>query len=331
MRQLILVTLGLLLSLNAFGDDIYKKVFDNVNQTHLQMLLKDMTGVNPVNVGGQTFSITDRYAPLSKMKFRAYWGAYFQALGMQVQEMPYTTAHHNGEAQGHDMEAVLPGRSADSIVIIVHYDSIGQAGNETGNPGVDDDMTGMAMMMETARILAQVKNNLGHTVRFVAADYEEWAGPGLEGARVYAQYIKNLATANNFKIVAAVDDEQSGWNCERDGLCGDRSQGNVFDVFSCSSRNGRFNYKALGDALEATATQYSSLKVKRACMGENSDHYAMWEIGVPAVVFSEHSPFNNPHFDQNGGDTYEKIDQQYFFGISQVGITFAAKLVGIIL
>ena len=56
-------------------------------------------------------------------------------------------------------------------------------------------------------------------------------------------------------------------------------------------------------ALQATAAQYSTLKVHRACLGAYSDHYAMWEIGVPAVVYAEHSPFNNPHFDRKGGDT----------------------------
>jgi hypothetical protein len=71
------------------------------------------------------------------------------------------------------------------------------------------------------------------------------------------------------------------------------------------------------------------MQTTRACMGENSDHYAMWEIGAPAVVFSVHDPFNNPHFDAEGGDTFDKIDQGYITRIAQVGITFAARVVGI--
>ena len=307
--------------------DVYKDVFASVSQSHLQELLKNLTGVTPVTVNGKTFSITDRYSPAAKANFREYWRSYFTSLGIPSTEFSYPTQHSNGESNGHNVEAVLPGKSADSVVIIVHYDSIGSPGNETGNPGVDDDMTGMAELMETARILTNYKGKLEHTVRFVVADYEEWAGPGLEGARVYAKYIADLAAKNNFKIVSAVDDEQSGWNCATDGLCGDQSKGDTFDVFSCSG--GEFDYPAMGDALAAVATQYSSLKVNRNCIGQNSDHYAMWEIGVPTVVFSEHSPFNNPHFDSQGGDTYDKIDQDYFFKIAQVGVTFGAKLVGI--
>jgi hypothetical protein len=97
-------------------------------------------------------------------------------------------------------------------------------------------------------------------------------------------------------------------------------------VFSCSGDGRGYSFNAIGDMFAETATTYSTLKVSRGCMAENSDHYAMWEIGVPAVVFSEHNPFNNDHFDQNGGDTFDKIDQDYFFKIAQVGVTFAAQL-----
>jgi Zn-dependent M28 family amino/carboxypeptidase len=314
-KNLILLATSILVSSSAFADPspTYQNIFSEVDQSHLQQLLKDMTGYNPVTVGGETFSITDRYLPASKANFRKYWIQYFTLLGLDATEMPYTTTHTQGEQQGHNVEAVLPGKSTDSIVIIVHYDSIGPNGAD--NQAVDDDMTGMAILMETARLLSQHRGQLEHTVRFVAADYEE--EEGLEGARTYAKYILAKSQQENFKLVAAIDDEQSGWN---------EGSSTVFDVFSCG---GATNSDALGDLLVATATDYSKMTTTRACMGENSDHYAMWEIGVPAVVFSEHDPFNNPHFDQNGGDTYDKIDQDYYFHIAQVGVTFAARVVGL--
>jgi Zn-dependent M28 family amino/carboxypeptidase len=295
----------------ARAGDIYQTIYQSVDQSRLQQLLKDMTGVNPVTAGGSTFSLTDRYLPASKANYRKYWTAYFQGLGMQVKEMAFDTSS-NLETQGHDLEAVLPGKSADSIVIIVHYDSIGPHGAD--NPGVDDDMTGMAMAMETARILSQYKGRLHYTVRFVAADYEEWGG--LEGARYYAQQIQTQSQQQGFKLVAAIDDEQSGW----------KEGDSVFDVYDCG---GATDSSALGKQLIDTAAAYGKLGTTEGCMGENSDHYAMWEIGVPAVVFSEHDPFNNGHFDHEGGDTYDKIDQDYYFQIAQVGVTFAAKTVGI--
>ena len=311
------------------ADPVYKKIYNTVDRAQVMQHLKELSGQTPVTVGGDTYSITDRYLPESKAKFRAYWTQYFTNLGIPVQEFAYRTRHSIGEENGHNLEAVLPGKSKDSIVVIVHYDSIGPAGSEAQNPGVDDDMTGMAITLETARILAspEYRGHLKYTVRFVAADYEEHASPGLEGAREYAKYIRELARTQGFNIVAAVDNEQTGWNCLKDGACDGGTVAPTVDDFSCSGDFNNYSYSAMGDAFAATVQTYSKLKVSRGCIGENSDHYAMWEIGVPAVVFSEHNPFSNDHFDQSGGDTLDRIDQDYFFSIAQVGVTFAAQLV----
>lgn len=116
------------------------------------------------------FSIKERYSPKGKAIFRQYWTAYFQTLGLKVTEQSYKTKYNNGESEGHNLEAILPGQSADSIVVVVHYDSMGSRGRETQNPGVDDDMTGMAMMLETSRILVPLQHQMKYTLRFVATD-----------------------------------------------------------------------------------------------------------------------------------------------------------------
>lgn len=316
-------------SAKAIPQAVYKNIYDSVNRESVLTLLQQMTGYLPVTVNGQTFKITNRYSPEAKAQFRLFWKDYFQKLGIPVQELAYTTRHSIGEKQGHNLEAVLEGKTKDSVVIIVHYDSMGPDGEETLNPGVDDDMTGMAIMLETARLLAPLKGKIQNTIRFVAADYEEQGFPGLEGARQYAAYIKSLAQDNGFKLVAAVDNEQTGWNCAATNECRTFSDGNVIDVYSCSGDRNNFRFDEMGDLFENTVKDYSTMQVKRACIGAHSDHYAMWEIGVPAVVYSEHDPFANPHFDSNGGDTFDKIDQNYFFKISQIGVTFAAQLAGL--
>jgi hypothetical protein len=168
--------------------------------------------------------------------------------------------------------------------------------------------------METARILTQYKSQLQYTVRFVAADYEEWGD--LEGARNYTQYIKKLAVTNNFKVVAGIDDEQSGW----------LEGANTVDLFPCG---GKTDSTAMGQAFIQVVQKYSTLQTHSECMGQNSDMYALWEGGIPALVFSEHDPFKNPHFDSEGGDTYDRINQNYFFEIAKVAITYAATVVGV--
>lgn len=46
-------------------------------------------------------------------------------------------------------------------------------------------------------------------------------------------------------------------------------------------------------------------------------------------MYSEHNPFGNPHFDQNGGDTFDKIDTAYLISIARPAITFQAALAGV--
>lgn len=312
-------------------DPIYKQVYDEVDSARLETLLRQLTGYDPVTVAGRSVAITERYSPAGKANFRAFWLQYFQNLGIPAREMAYPTRHHLGETNGHNLEAVLEGKSKDSVVVIVHYDSMGPRSNPTGNPAVDDDMTGMAISMETARLLAARRDRLQKTVRFVAADYEEQGA--LEGARQYASYIKDLAAREGFRVTAAVDNEQSGWDCSEEEGCG-FSGGPVggktpVDIFSCSGDGTGYNYPAMGDALAAVATSYGGMATNRGCIGENSDHYAMWEIGVPSVVYSEHDPFENPHFDESGGDTIDKIAKDYYFGIARIGVTFAATLAGL--
>jgi hypothetical protein len=309
-------------------DPIYKQIFDSVSQQRVTALLQQLTGYATVTVDGRSFLISERFSDQGKANFRAFWLDYFKGLGIPVQEL--TTPTGRGGSV-HNTEAVLAGKSKDSIVIIVHYDSMGPRSNPTGNPAVDDDMTGMATAMETARVLAEHKGQLQKTVRFVAADLEEQGG--LAGARDYARYIKSLAQNQGFQISGAIDNEQSGWDCNADGGCGfsgGTGDGPTpVDVFSCSGDGMGYDYPAMGDALSSVATEYGGMQVTRGCIGENSDHYAMWEIGVPSVVFSEHDPFENPHFDEEGGDTFDKIAKDYYFKISRIGVTFAAKLAGL--
>ena len=305
--------------------DPVKEIYDEVDGARITQRLAELAGVVPVTVEGQQMLLGERFSADGRKKFRMYWTQYMRDLGLEIKEFHYQAAGH--PRPGDNVEAILRGPSPDSIIVIVHYDSIGPRNRETENPGVDDDMSGMTIMLETARLFVAHRDRLSFTVRFVVSDEEELGG--LAGARNYAAYIKALSETEGFALVAAVDDEQSGWNCSLDKRCGDNTFP-AFDVFSCGSGGGRtFDFPAIGDLLASVAAAYSPLHVTRGCLGANSDHFAMWEIGVPAVVYSEHNPFANPHFDRSGGDTFDKIDLAYLTAIARPAIAFQAALAGL--
>lgn len=58
-------------------------------------------------------------------------------------------------------------------IIGAHYDSV-------SNPGADDNASGVALVLETARILSQYES--GYTIRYIAFDMEE---VGLKGSKAY--------------------------------------------------------------------------------------------------------------------------------------------------
>ncbi|HEU4730372.1 MAG TPA: M28 family peptidase [Kofleriaceae bacterium] len=309
----------------ALAADPLKEIFDQVDGARLTQVMQELSGVVPVTVNGASIRLGERFSATGRKNFRDYWMQTMRGLGLEINQFHYQAAGH--PRAGDNLEAVLRGPSADSLIVIVHYDSIGPRGRETSNPGADDDMSGMSIELETARLFVAHRAQLGLTVRFVASDEEELGG--LAGARNYAQHIKALSQTEGFRLVAAIDDEQSGWNCSRDGLCGDNLFP-AFDIFSCGSGGGTtFNFQALGDQFASIVATYSPLRVKRGCLGANSDHFAMWEIGVPAVVYSEHNPFANPHFDRNGGDTFARIDMAYLTSIARPSIAFQAMLAGV--
>ena len=307
------------------GPDHLKEIFDEVDGARITQTLRELAGLVPVTVNGASITIGERFDDAGRQRFRDYWTQTMRNLGLEINPMHYQATGH--PRAGDNVEAILRGPSADSFIVIVHYDSIGPAGSETANPGVDDDMTGMSIMLETARLFVQHRAQLGLTVRFVASDEEELGG--LAGARNYAAYIKALSQSQGFALIAAVDDEQSGWNCDADHMCSD-ALFPAFDVFSCGrSGTASYDFTALGDQFAGIVASYSTLHVKRGCIGANSDHFAMWEIGVPALVYSEHDPFNNQHFDLNGGDVFERIDTDYLTSIARPAIAFQAALAGV--
>lgn len=79
--------------------------------------------------------------------------------------------------------AELPGRDdSQAFAVMSHFDSFNNTTSPRQAPGADDNATGMAVNLETARILADWE--LEHPVRFVFVNAEE---VGIQGATAWAK------------------------------------------------------------------------------------------------------------------------------------------------
>jgi peptidase M28-like protein len=313
------------------ASDNLQAIFDAVTRADIQGWLDELTGAKAVMVDGADAKITDRWSPAAKATFRTYWTQQMTAFGANVDVTTFPIPNLVGETEGHNLEAILPGTSPDSLVIIVHYDTVGITGKETQNPGADDDGSGLAMMLEAARIFSQHAKR-EKTVRFVAADYEE-ISDDLDGDYAYVKYIQQEAASKGFRILAASDNDQTGWSCWSENLCGTNppAPGSTFQMISCSGDAHHYDYPELAQGMSTIATAFSTGVTPTAvCDGSgDTDHYPFWVAGIPAYVIEEWGSENNPHYDDTGHDTLDTIDFDYLTAVAKLQITFQAQLAGI--
>ncbi len=284
-----------------------------------------------MTVDGQSFRITERWSPASKLLFRDFFRDYYSKLGMTVNEIPFAVPNLVGETEGHTIEAVLPGASKDSLVIIAHYDTVGVAGHETENPGADDAGTGLAAMMEAARIFAS-QSERPATIRFVAADYEEITGD-LAGDTAYVEYIQALAAREGFAVIAAANNDMTGWNCGSEGLCtaGAPPPASAFWIITCRADGMPTMDDAIAAKMADTLSAINSpLSVTPWCDPYGlTDGSRFWLNGIPSFVVLEYDSLENPHFDHTGDDTVQHVDVDYWHHIAEASIAMQARIAGI--
>ncbi len=299
--------LGLSVLLMSFAahasSDLYKDLFDAVQLDPMVKNLRMMTGYDPVTIDGQTFAIPTRDNDKNKKLFRKFFVNYFQALGIPVQEQPYGT--DTAGTIGTNVEAVLQGRSKDSIIVVSHYDSTGVA----NNPAVDDAASGIAIMMETAKLLAPYQSKLSRTIRFVVADHEEDTG---SGDREYGSYITRIARWEGFKIAGTIDFDQSGW-------LSPTNDGNQIDVYV----DGAEQKSEMTDVLDDTIKSYSDLRPKYfyGNIGDDANVMTGVDGGVcPSEKDNQQNPFKDAR-----GDTLETLTMSYYLRIAKLDVAFVAK------
>ena len=212
------------------------------------------------------------------------------------------------------------------MLVTGHYDSRNTNVLDTSGaaPGANDDASGVAVSLESARALSKLKFRA--TIIFLTVPGEE---QGLDGAKHFAQMAKQAG----WNIEAALDDDIVG---------GDKSPGQQPKSSACSRRGcrprptrsscGRFaDSVAESDSISRELARYIIevggayspgvkpmlvFRLDRYLRG--GDHSAFNEQGFAAVRFTEYREnFNHQHQDlrtENGieyGDTLKFVDFGY--------------------
>jgi aminopeptidase N len=208
---------------------------------------------------------------------------------------PFTMTGETGApVSAKNVIAVLPGANpalnGQSLIISAHYDHLGlgwpdaRAGAKgQTHPGADDNASGVAVMLEMARLMADAKPE--RSVIFAAFAGEE---AGLLGARHYVR------TAQAPGAPFALSGHIADLNLDTVGRLAD---GKVTIFGTASAREMPFIFMGAG-AVTGVPVQAVTQEINA------SDHTAFIEAGVPAVQLfaSAASDYHRP------SDTADKID-----------------------
>lgn len=228
----------------------------------------------------------------------------FQAGGYTVTFQPY-------EVKGQTYRNIIAERRGkeepDRILIVgAHYDTV------EGTPGADDNASGVAVLLELARLHAETR--FLKTVRFVAFTLEEppFFRSRQMGSRVYARSLKERG------------EQVEGMLClEMVGYYSQEKGSQSFPLFWL-----RWRYPTTGNFITVVSNSASellqmhvrdALKANMALPAETfrgpwwipgvdlSDHGSFWKEGYPAVMLTDTAFYRNPHYHRST-DRPETLD-----------------------
>jgi Tol biopolymer transport system component len=176
--------------------------------------------------------------------------------------------------------AMVRGTVSPDVVYVVgsHFDSV------EGGPGADDNASGTAMLLETARVLA--RRPMPATMIFVAFTGEEG---GLLGSR---EFVRRLA-ADSVRLVGAMNNDMMGWS-------NDQRLDNTI----------RYSNPGIRDVQHGAAIEFSKLITYDALYYKSTDAAAFYDAyGDIVGGFGSYPVLGNPHYHQRH-DVLETINHE---------------------
>lgn len=217
----------------------------------------------------------------------------------------------------------------ERVIVVAHYDTV------VGTPGADDNASGVAVLLETAQLLAQVQ--FERTLHFVGVSLEEnlnddEPGTGTRGSRALADY----ARINLWDIAAVVVLESVGYAGEavvQTVPAGVPVPVPAFGNFIAVVGNERS--KALIEGFAKACAQLGGKLPLVPLMvpgtGESlpdsrrSDHAPFWDRGYRAIMVTDTTNFRNPHY-HGASDTLETLNLDFAANVCQATAGLVVEL-----
>lgn len=298
-------------------------IVDQVDSNRLYSNVDFMEGIRHRTAGA---------AHLQATKDSIMSGFHMYNLFPWIQEFAF-----GGGYQGENIIGKIPGmvNESQTIVLDAHYDGV------SAGPGADDNASGVAGVLEAARILSQY--NFDKSIKFIGFDLEE---AGLIGSHRYVNNGGILAGENisgvfNFEMIgyySAKPNSQTfpaGFNMlfptVYSQLQADSFRGNFIASI------GNTNSSNLNSAFVTNAQLYvPQLKVVDLAVPGNgsiapdfrrSDHAMFWDANYEALMLTDGSEYRNTNY-HTPNDVKDSLNFTFMANVVKATIATAAALAG---
>ena len=273
-------------------DPLIQEMIDQVDSTTVLSYTGDLSGMWPVEIGGNPYTILTRNTRSGTpiLKATQYAGEHLAGLGLDVEYQSWTGG---GGTTGRNVIGEITGESHpdDVYIICAHLDDMPSSG---AAPGADDNASGSAAVLVAADILSQY--HWGCTLRFALWTGEE---QGLYGSEAYA-YRAYMADEN---IVGVLNLDMIAWN----------KAGSVpgIDLYADPYLPATVDLANLFDGVVDAYNLSLSPQVILDANETGSDHASFWDYDYTAILAIEDFDDFNPNY-HTTNDTQPTLDQAYF-------------------
>jgi len=233
----------------------------------------------------------------------------FQSFGYEIELDPFP---FNGKT----FENVIARKKGETlnerIIVGAHFDSV------PGSPGADDNASGVAVMLELARILADQKWN--HTVEFIGFNLEEWY---MVGSEAYAKKLKQ----QGLEVWGMISLEMVGFATDKPKSQKMPLGFNLFypNVGNFIALVGNTRSWKLLNTFKTKMKETNGLPVESLIIPFNgalllpvrwSDHSPFWDADYPALLITDTSFYRNPNY-HGPTDTIETLNLDFIQKVTE--------------
>ncbi len=249
----------------------------------------------------------------------------FRSYGLEVGTDPFyhwLTAWHRNKNITASFPSVNP--RAPCLIIGAHYDAV------PFTHGADDNGSGVAVLLESARVLSQTYRPSHLQVRFVAFAMEEC---GMIGSQHYVETLQKNKTA----VVGMLSLECVGYTSSKPGsqIIPPGLPIQVPDRGDFIGIVGNTDSGELKECLESAIHQYvPEFKAVSLLVPDNgyvlpatrlSDHSPFWDAGYPALLITDTAFLRNPHY-HRPSDRIEILDFSFMTLLTEAIVALPKEL-----